>query len=169
MRTTKTLSRWIKRAVIGGTAALLLGGGIGVVANAAGEVPVTARGATADEARIKVSEECARLGLEPVEDRPATVRDLPEGGVEATQECREPVGVGDGEGTPPGPPKPGDVSRLQASGATEQEALENGKKLCQEEGMDFGGQDGPADRFRENVVVFVKCIQRADTPRGRQP
>jgi hypothetical protein len=62
-------SPWIKRAVIGATAALILGGGIGVTANAAyrpgDEVHrVSARGATEQEAEENAKRNCSDNGME---------------------------------------------------------------------------------------------------------
>jgi hypothetical protein len=64
MTTAKTRSPWIKRAVIGATAALMLGGGIGVAANAApGEgTTVTGRGDTEEAAIADAQRQCAAQG-----------------------------------------------------------------------------------------------------------
>ena len=116
-------SPWIKRAVIGGTAALMIGGGIGVAANAApGEVPVTGpvtgRGLSEQEARENAESECEQLGLGAIQDGPA--RPVPggrEGEVDVTMQCTDTIGddppgddgsVDDGPGDDPGDDGPGD-------------------------------------------------------------
>jgi hypothetical protein len=100
-------SPWIKRAAIGATAALMIGGGIGVTANAA----------------------------------------------------------------------PGDAVVTNVFGNTEQAALENGKKVCEQRFMDFGGQAGPVKQLGgdpnevgpngpvDTVQMPIRCIERPDTPR----
>lgn len=58
-------SKWIKRAVIGGTAAVMIGGGIGVAANAApGEITTTVLGKTPEEAEANGKKACENGGMD---------------------------------------------------------------------------------------------------------
>lgn len=64
MTAERTRSPWIKRAVIGTTAALMLGGGIGVAAHAGPDpVTVTGRGPTEQEAVANAFDICHSQGM----------------------------------------------------------------------------------------------------------